>query len=58
MVVAVVWEGGVGGWFGRVVWEGGWGGWGVPGFGGGGAGVMWDTTGVGRRSGTRSFIDT
>ena len=53
---------GMGGWGGRVVWEGasagGLGGWGVPGFGGGGAGVMWDTTGVGRRSGTRSFIDT
>ena len=40
VVVAVVWEGGVGGWFGRVVWEGGLGGWGVPGFGGVGAGVM------------------
>jgi len=27
VVVAVVWEGGAGGWFGRVVWEGGLGGW-------------------------------
>ena len=49
VVVAVVWEGGAGGWFGRVGWEGR-----VC----QGLEVVAGLCGVGRRAGTRSYIVT